>query len=183
MPHNNNTRDNLQKLVRVCVIGRAQGLHGEVNVLSYTDSPEERFARGSELTDDKGQVYRVRAARQFKRRWILKFAGVSDRTAAEALNGITLYAEQSYENENEEDDVDEGIYYEDLIGMRAQLEDGTDLGEVTDVQEAPAQLLLVLTEPHGHESLVPYVEAIVPDVDLENRVLTLDPPAGLLQEH
>lgn len=183
MPHSNNTSDNLQKLVRVCVIGRAQGLHGEVNVLSYTDSPDERFARGSQLVDGEGRTYRVRSARQFKRRWILKFSGVSDRNAAEALNGTTLYAEQTYEKESEEDDVDEGIYYEDLIGMRAQLADGTNLGEVTDVQEAPAQLLLVVREPQGHESLVPYVEAIVPDVDLDNRILTLDPPAGLLQEH
>lgn len=177
-------RSNQPDLLRVCRIGRAQGLKGEVNVYSYTDEPEVRFAPGSQLRTQDGTVFTVRSSRRFKLRWILRFESVSDRTAAERLNGTTLYVSRAEQEQSDDadDDDDDGIYLEDLIGLKAVLADGTELGEVTDAQDG-AQVLLSVTEPKGHVSLVPYVEAIVPDVDLEAGTITLDPPAGLLQEH
>ena len=82
------------ELLRVCRIGRAQGLKGEVTVRIFTDEPEERFAPGAELFNRDGSVtYTVERARTFKNRWYLKLEGVDDRNAAEELNGTVLYGE------------------------------------------------------------------------------------------
>ena len=176
------------ELLRVARIGRAQGLKGEVTVRLYTDDPEWRFEPDSVLYSQDGETeYIVEGSRTFKDRWILKLEGVDDRNAAEALNGVELYGE-----------VDDA----DLIGLEARLVEGNGLGlpagqvvgKVVDVIDSPAQSLLKirLTEPvvTGQNSkgedvvektaLVPFVEALVPDIDLEEQYLTLDPPGGLI---
>ena len=161
------------ELLRVARIGRAQGLKGEVTVRLYTDDPEWRFEPDSVLYSQDGETeYIVEGSRTFKDRWILKLEGVDDRNAAEALNGVELYGE-----------VDDA---EDMLGQV--------VGKVVDVIDSPAQSLLKirLTEPvvTGQNSkgedvvektaLVPFVEALVPDIDLEEQYLTLDPPGGLI---
>ena len=182
-----------QDLLRVCTIGRAQGLKGEVNVYAYTDEPELRFAPDSVLIDGKGRKFTVRSARTFKQRWIVSFKEVKDRTAAENLNGITLSIvrseaeqqdRQAREEAGAEDDLDgEGFYLEDLIQLAAQAPDGTALGTVTNVMDGAAQDLLEITEPGGHTSLVPFVEAFVKDVDPDAGRIVLDVPKGLLAEY
>lgn len=181
-------------LLRVCRIGRAQGLKGEVNVYAYTDEPELRFAAGSVLVDGHGRRFTVSRARTFKQRWILSFEGVSDRTAAEALNGTTLFITRAEAEEQDhaaaqeageaEEDLDEeGYYLEDLVQLTATAPDGTVLGTVTDVLEGAAQDLLQIAEPGGHTSLVPFVEAFVQEVDPDAGRLVLDVPKGLLAEY
>ena len=175
-----------RELLRVCRIGRAQGLKGEVNVRVFTDEPEERFAPGSVLLTADGREFTVARSRKFKERWIVLFKGVTDRNASEALNGTNLYVEPVYSD----DDEDEGFYMEDLIGLEARIYESADgddtayvvAGKVSDVIDGPAQDLLQITEPSGAESLVPFVEEIVPEVDLEEGYLVLTPPNGLLQD-
>ena len=76
-----------RELLRVCRIGRAQGLKGEVTVQVFTDEPDYRFEPGSLLyTRDSEQEFEVAHSRTFKNRWIIHFEGVDDRDAAEALN-------------------------------------------------------------------------------------------------
>lgn len=82
-------------LLRVCRIGRAQGLHGEVNVLSFTDSPHMRFTPGAILQTKDGKEFIINKSRQFKLRWILHFEGINDRTAAETLKGTELFIHKS----------------------------------------------------------------------------------------
>lgn len=171
------------QLLRVCRIGRAQGLKGEVNVMSFTDAPRTRFAPDTTLVTEAGETFTVERSRNYKSRWIIKFSGVDDRTAAEALNGTTLYTTPPDPTDAESgDEDDDGYYFTDLIGLTARLEGGTTVGRVTDVTEMPGQDLLEITEPHGSVSLVPFVEQIVTDVDLDAGTLTLDPPGGLLTE-
>lgn len=173
-------------LLRVCRIGRAQGLKGEVNVLAFTDEPEVRFATDSVLltaAGADGQKFVVEHARNFKKRWILKFEGIDDRTAAETLNGTQLYIEPEAADTSVSDDEEDGYYLKDLVGLEAQSDDGTVLGTVSGVLDRPGQSLLEITEPLGAVSLIPFVEQIVPEVDIEAGVIVLDPPNGLLQEH
>lgn len=82
-------------LLRVCRIGRAQGLKGEVNVQVFTDTPETRFAAGSVLADGSGKLYAVERSRTFKDRWIVKFADINDRNASEELKGTVLFIKKS----------------------------------------------------------------------------------------
>lgn len=82
-------------LLRVCRIGRAQGLKGEVNVQVFTDIPETRFAAGAVLADGSGKLYAVERSRTFKDRWIVKFADINDRNASERLKGTVLFIKKS----------------------------------------------------------------------------------------
>ena len=142
-----------RELLRVCRIGRAQGLKGEVNVRPFTDEPERRFAPGSVLyTKDGSREFRVARSRTFKTRWIVLFEGVTDRNASEALNGTELYCEpDSVEQLRDED----AWYPEDLIGLEVRWADGNALGKtagevigtVTDLIENPAQYLLEVAVP------------------------------------
>ena len=76
------------ELLRVCRIGRAQGLKGEVTVQIFTDEPEYRFAPGAVLyTKDGEEEYVVESSRTFKNRWIVKFEGIDNRDQSEAANG------------------------------------------------------------------------------------------------
>ena len=61
-----------RELLRVCRIGRAQGLKGEVNVRAFTDDPGRRFSAGSRLISKDGRTFTVEKSRNFKQRWILK---------------------------------------------------------------------------------------------------------------
>lgn len=195
-----------RELLRVCHIGRAQGLKGEVNVRVFTDEPEKRFAPGSVLLARDGREFTVLRSRKYRERWIVLFEGVTDRNASEALNGTDLYIEPSHEIGEGADDTDEddGFYAEELIGLQARWyadypaddDDAGDsagtfdaaaapydiVGTVTDVMENPAQWLLTIREPSGAESLVPFVEEIVPEVNVEEGYLIVTPPSGLLQD-
>lgn len=194
-------------LLRVCRIGRAQGLKGEVTVRLFTDDPEYRFAPGSPLyTADGSQEFVVERARTFKNRWILKFEGVDNRDASEALNGTELYGEADDPDTMLEEDA---WYPRDLVGLEARLVDGNGvgapdglvIGTVVDVIDG-AQSLLKIRLDHDYlaslhtpqndvetddadeqiarTALVPFVEQLVPDIDLEEGYLTLDPPGGLI---
>lgn len=179
-----------QPLLRVCRIGRAQGLKGEVNVLLFTDEPERRFEPGSVLqTEDGSRSFTVVSSRTFKNRWIVLFKDVENRDESEALNGIELYGEA----DDAEDMLEEDAWYpKDLIGLEVRLAadntlglaEGLLVGKVVDVIDSPAQSLLKvrLANPTEDErtSLVPFVEQIVPEIDLESGFLTLDPPRGLI---
>ena len=178
-----------RELLRVCRIGRAQGLKGEVTVQVFTDEPDYRFEPGSLLyTRDSEQEFEVAHSRTFKNRWIIHFEGVDDRDAAEALNGTVLYGEA----DDPEDMLEEDAWYpKDLLGLEARFAEdnmlgapaGQKVGKVVDVIEGAQYLLNIrLAKPvdGATSTLVPFVDQLVPDIDLENGYLTLDPPGGLI---
>jgi 16S rRNA processing protein RimM len=160
----------------VGTVGRAHGLRGEVAVDVRTDRPDERFAVGRALASDRGTLV-VTGARRQGVRWYLTFEGVGDRTAAEGLRGTELRVELEESPEPAEDDA---WYPHELAGLRVELTDGTVVGEVTGLEHLPAQDALVVRESNGTESLVPFVRAIVPVVDVPGGRVVIDPPAGLL---
>lgn len=170
------------EMFRVCRIGRAQGLKGEVNVTVFTDEPERRFAPGSVLYDAAGNEFTVERSRTFRERWIVLFRNVTDRNASEALNGTELFCPADSEEEMEAEDA---WYPDDLIGLDVYVGDSMEtarkIGTVDDVLDSPAQFLLeVLEDADGKRALVPFVEQIVPEIDLENNIVRLTPPDGLL---
>jgi 16S rRNA processing protein RimM len=107
----------------------------------------------------------------------VRFAGIDDRTAAEALRGQLLLVDSA---EIPPSDDPEEFHDHELIGLAAVSTDGTELGEIVDVEHY-GQDLLVLRRPDGGEALVPFVTAIVPTVDLPAGRVVLDPPPGLLE--
>ena len=129
-----------------------------------------------------------------KNRWIIKFEGIDDRDASEAANGVVLYGEA----DDPEDMLEADEWYpKDLIGLEARLaennmlglEPGVVVGKVVDVIEVAQWLLKIrlanpVKDADGavveNSALVPFVDELVPDIDLEEGYLTLDPPGGLI---
>lgn len=164
--------------VVVARIGRPQGVLGEVTVEVRTDAPAERFADGATLATDppeRGPV-RIIQARQHGSSWVLAIDGIQDRPAAETLRNTLLLIPA--DQRPRLDEVDE-FYDDQLIGLRAQDREGTDLGEIARVTHHAGDLL-VISRVDGRELLVPFVSAIVPAVDLETGRVIIDPPPGLL---
>lgn len=160
----------------VAVVGRAHGLGGEVALDVRTDTPVERFAAGAVLDTrpvEAGPLTVLRTRRQGER-WYASFGGIEDRTAAEGLRGVELVVEA------EASDEEDAWYPHELTGLRAERPDGSVIGEVTGLEHLPAQDALVLRETDGHRTLVPFVSAIVPVVDVEGGRVVVDAPHGLL---
>ncbi|HEY0118651.1 MAG TPA: ribosome maturation factor RimM [Cellulomonas sp.] len=166
-------------LLTVARIGRPHGLRGEVALDVRTDAPDERLAPGSVLTTEPASAgpLTILRARVQQERWFVTFDGVDDRSAAEALNGVELVVDS--DGVSAEDDED-AWYPHELVGLRAEGTDGRVLGEILGLEHAPAHDVLVLREPDGARTLVPFVRAIVPVVDVPGGRVVLDPPGGLL---
>ena len=161
-------------------IGRPHGIKGEVTVEPRTDEPDERFAPGAVLLlDDPAKQLVVERMHWHSGRLLVWFRGVADRNAAEALRGLLLHVERA-EDELPEDP--EEFYDSSLEGCTVVLTDGSLVGVVAEVVHLPAQDLLAVRREGRSEVLVPFVEQIVPDVDLEARRIVIDPPGGLLDD-
>lgn len=127
----------------------------------------ERLSRGSALEAD-GRWLEVVASRRHQHRWIVSFAGIGDRAAAEGLRGKRLRA-PAVEGTDPGD-----LWVHELVGAEVVTPDGRRHGRVEAVQANPAADLLVLDAGQ----LVP-VTFVVDADQLPDRVV-VDPPAGLL---
>jgi len=170
--------------VVVARIGKPHGLRGEVTVQLHTDDPETRFAVGATLatqaTAGSGvpRVLTIRSTRVHQRTWLLGFEEIPDRTGAESLRGTRLVVDAADLAASGDDD---GWYEEELRGLAVLSRDGTRLGEVTRLELGAAQDLLVVALDTGGDAYLPFVEAIVPEVDVAGGRVVVDPPEGLLE--
>jgi len=162
-------------------VGRPHGLRGEVTVEVRTDDPAQRFATGSVLAtepSDRGPLT-VSASRWHSGRLLVRFAGCESREDAEALRD-TMLAIDSADLAPLADP--EEFYDHDLIGLRVVTVSGEQVGRVADVLHYGQDLLVIAGTGTrtGAEILVPFVAAIVPEVDVGAGRLVVDPPPGLL---
>jgi 16S rRNA processing protein RimM len=165
-------------LLTVGRIVRPHGVRGEVVVEVRTDEPQARYAVGTRLIAGPGpQRLTVTAQRPHQARLIVAFEGVDDRPAAEALRGVLLQVDSG--SLDLPDDPDE-FHDHQLVGLAAVTPAGEPIGEVARIDHAPASDLLVVRRPDGRTTLVPFVTAIVPEVDLAGGRVVVDPPPGLL---
>jgi 16S rRNA processing protein RimM len=167
------------------VVGRvvkAHGLRGELVVDPRTDNVEDRFSPDSVLhvaarDPQAPSTLTVVAARRHGDRLLVTVAGVDSREAADALRSALLSAPPLTEAPADPDE----FHDHQLEGLTAVLTDGTVVGTVTEVLHGAGGELLALALPAGGEALVPFVTAIVPEVDLAGGRVVLDPPEGLLE--
>ena len=182
-------------LVQIGRVIKPHGVRGELVVDPTTDDPKGRFAVGAEILGKqagKEQYLVVKTMRPHQGRLLVRFESIPDRTEAERLRGMKFFAEPVFD--------DEDAYYDhELVGLRvlncgavdaetanARAYEGAqpepeDIGEVTSVVRGPAQRLLSVRTEDGEEVLIPFVESIVPIVDLDNEALVITPPEGLLE--
>lgn len=166
--------------VQVARIGKPHGIRGEVTVQVFTDDPETRFAPGASLVLRGGPAGAPAALTVSRARWnkqilVVAFAESPDRNTAETLRGAQLFAAPLEEVEDDE------WYEDDLLDLEVHV-DGARVGVVTGLVTGDVQdRLQVRLDDGGAEALVPFVEEIVPEVDVEAGVVTLTPPPGLLE--
>jgi 16S rRNA processing protein RimM len=195
-------------LLVVGQIGKPHGVRGEVSVAVRTDEPEERFTAGSAFVTEVPRDRRVNtgpavadpgvaapgvaapgvafqvpptlvaeSVRWHQGRAIVQFEGIADRNLAEALRGVLLQVDSA--ELTPPDDPDE-FHDHQLIGLRVEAMDGSELGTVDRIDHAPASDLIVLRKAAGGTALIPFVTRIVPTVDLAAGRILVDPPEGLL---
>ena len=180
-------------------MGRPHGVRGDLIVQVHTDDPDLRFAAGSVLATEpaaRGPLT-VTASRWHSGRLLVRFAGYADRGQAEELRGTLLVMDSS--EVGPAADPEEFRDYE-LIGLAVLTVAGEPVGVVTDVLHQGQELLVIkpgegssATQPGAEppaarpgaagdrdEILVPFVAALVPEVDVAAGRLVIDPPPGLL---
>ena len=161
-------------------IGKPHGIRGEVTLDLRSDEPDRRFAVGARLRAEapRGVAAAPRTLTVATTRWhqqtlLVRFEELADRTAAEAARGLVLHA--TVDGDERPEDPEE-FYDHQLVGLAVHDLDGTHLGVVASVTHG-AQDLLVVRTPEGREGLVPFVAALVPEVDLDaGRVVVADRP-------
>ncbi len=155
-------------------IGAAHGIKGEVRVQSFTEDPLALVSYGPLSTNRPGLTIRILAARTTTNVLVARIEGVTDRNAAEKLNGVELYIDRALLPEPEDED---DFYHADLLGVRAQLADGTSLGTVSAIPNFGAgDLIEVRDERTGDTYLYPFTKAVVPDIRIDDGYLVIDPP-------
>lgn len=170
----------LENPVLIATVGAAQGLRGEVRMKPYTEDPLA-VAEYGHLHAADGRVFEVLDIREAKNVVVVRFRGVNDRNAAEALNGLDLYIDRS-NLPDEELDEDE-FYFADLEGLEAVDAEGRSYGQVSAVFDFGAGDLLELKGQGRRPTLIPFSEAAVLEIDLEARKILVDPiAAGLVEE-
>lgn len=169
--------------LRVGRLTKAHGLKGAIKLELYTDDPERRFVPGAEFSLQvpesspwHGKHLTLRELRWYNGHPVGFFDGVDDRDAAEGLVKAILWVDQPVDEAPEPD----AWYDHQLVGM-AVVRDGVKVGEVAHVDHLPAQDLLVVTTGSG-QVMVPFVSAIVPEVDVEAGTITVTPPPGLFED-
>ena len=160
-------------------IGRAHGVHGEATIEIRTDLPDERFVVGARLDTDPVSAgpLTIESARDHNGILLLKFQEINDRTAIERVRDTLLLAEVDMA---EEALFDDEYHVQQLIGCDVVDASGNKFGVLTDVLNLPGQDLLAIASASG-EVLLPFIAEFVPEVDIANKRIIVNPPAGLLE--
>ncbi|MFV0433637.1 MAG: ribosome maturation factor RimM [Leucobacter sp.] len=179
--------------LRVGRLTKPHGLKGGIKLELFTDNPELRFVPGAvfylQVPEDSpwfGRTITMRELRWFNDAPVGFFEELHDRTAAEGIVRAILWIDEQAVADGEEENA---WYHSQLVGLDVVREarpgegDGSPvkLGVVAEVQHLPAQDLLAVTTSGG-TVLVPFVEAIVPSVDVAAGVVRVTPPEGLFDE-
>ena len=169
--------------LRVGRLTKAHGLKGALKLELFTDTPEQRFTPGASFTlqvpetsEWSGKTLTLGELRWYNGHPVGFFEGVADRTAAESLAKAILWMTPPADEADEPD----AWYDHQLVGLKV-LRDGVEVGTVSLVDHFPAQDLLHVDTPSG-TVLVPFVQAIVPSVDVEAGTLVVTPPLGLFED-
>jgi len=164
------------ELISIGVIVNAHGIKGELRVKPLAHEPE--LLVGSKVyfkLRGEYQIHSVERARLRGNNLILKLNGINDRNSAEELKGVFIEKQQI---ELRPLDKDEYMVL-DLIGLQVQTFNGQNIGKLINVLSLPANDVYVLTDGE-REFLIPAIKDVVKKIDLQQRIMIIDPIEGLL---
>jgi 16S rRNA processing protein RimM len=173
-------------LVIVGRVRKAHGIRGDLVVEPISDEPDAIFASGRRVfagtaTGDPakdGKTLTITSVSPFKGGYIVHFDEIPDRTAADTWRERYLLVPADELEPLAEDEV----YIHELPGMRVVLENGEDVGVVDATYELPQGLTLDVKRPTGGSTVLIPFDRVVTRLDRETKVITIDPPAGLLDD-
>jgi len=168
--------------IKVGKIVNTFGIKGEVKIYLYTDFPEQRFYKGNQLllgkegNSEKKRIT-IETAKPYKNVYLVKFEEWNNINEVEKLRDYYLWITKEQQN-----DLEEGEYYfYQIIGCEVLSTNGEKLGSVTDILTPGANHVWVVKSLNGKkEILIPYIDDVVKDVDVENRKITIEVMEGLL---
>ncbi len=158
-------------------IVNTHGLHGEVKVVAWTDTPDTFEALGHVYTDTKAgkMTLEIEGIKYQKSNIILKLKGIDHIDDAEKLKTQVLYVDRSQLGEPRR-----GYYICDLLGIRVVTDDGRELGKLTDVISTGANDVYVVKPPQGRDILLPVIPDVVLSVDIDAEIATVHLLEGLV---
>lgn len=168
--------------LRVGRLVKAHGLKGALKLELYTDNPERRFTPGAEFTLQvpeaspwHGKTVTVREYRVMNGNPVVFLEGIDDRDEAEGIVRAILWIDE------DSDEVEDNAWFDhQLVGLDV-VRDDVVVGRVVRVEHFPAQDLLIV-RAGDQDVLVPFVQAIVPTVDVAAGRVTVTPPPGLFED-
>jgi 16S rRNA processing protein RimM len=165
--------------IQMAVIGAAHGIKGEVRVKTFTGDPLALGVYGPLHAKD-GRSFEVTAIRPAGTVVVVRFKGINDRSAAEALAGTDLFIDRSMLPDDGEEDE---FYHADLVGLSVKAEADAVIGKVDAVHNFGGGDILELTFGGRKGVLVPFTQAAVPEVSISGGFVRIDPAAaGLLED-
>lgn len=152
----------MSALVCVARIGAAHGVRGAVKLWTFTEDPFAVRHYGPLLSKDGRRQFEVATAREAGDHLVATFKGVATRDEAERLNGIELYVPRDKLPATDEDEY----YHTDLVGLAAISTDGEAIGRVLAIHNFGAGDIIEIAPPKGPTMLLPFSNAVVPEVDI-----------------
>lgn len=169
--------------LRVGRLTKPHGLKGAIKLELFTDNPELRFRPGAtfslQVPEESpwfGKTITIRELKWFNEHPVGFFEEIPDRTAAESIVKAILWIDAT----EAEAEVEEDAWYgHQLAGLEVR-RDGVAVGTISEVQHLPGQDMLVVKTPQG-DVLLPFVRALVPEVNTEEGYVVTTPPLGLFE--
>ena len=170
-----------EKLYTVGKIVNTHGIRGELKIVPQTDFPDERFAKGSALVffDPQKQAtlpVTVESAREHKKMFMVKFKGFDNINDVEKYKGWLLKVEEKYLSELPDDE----FYYHEIIGCTVFTDEGEKLGTISEILSPGANDVWVVERESGKPVLIPYIDDVVLEVDIEEKRVKVSLMEGLL---
>ncbi|MFD0771066.1 ribosome maturation factor RimM [Bacillus sp. CGMCC 1.60114] len=171
----------MTKWFNVGKIVNTHGVRGELRVISRTDFPEERYKVGNTLYiwQEKGTeplAVKVTSHRQHKSFDLLTFEGYNNVNEVEQLKGSLLKVPEEQLGELPEGEY----YYHEIIGCTVVTEDGETIGTIKEILSPGANDVWVIKQPKGQDVLIPYIEEVVLQVNIDEKLVTIQVMEGLL---
>lgn len=162
---------------KVGTMVNTHGIRGEMRVIATTDFPEERFQKGKQLFIDNNEKTPVEIAtvRPHKQFILVSFKDMQNINNVEKYKGMDLLVADADLQTLEEGE----FYYKDIIGAEVVTEDGLSIGNVKEIFETGANDVWVVKRQGKDDLLLPMIEDVIKEVDVDNQKITIDLLEGL----
>lgn len=168
------------EFLRVGQLVNTHGIRGEVKILANTDFPEQRFAVGKRVwlthpTLDEKLILTVAGVRMHKAALLIRFREWTNINQAEPFKGAWLLVPE----EEAVSDAEDGFFFHQIIGCQVVTTDGEQVGRVKEILTLPANDVWVVSREGKKDLLLPYIEDVIKEVDVSERMVTMKWMEGL----